>query len=56
MVPCALSYASDAGAARICQQGGGQSERGSEATERGEGVGGGFPLPRYLGRILNMCV
>ena len=41
MAPCALSYASDGGAARICQRGGGP-KRGSEATERGEGVGGGF--------------
>ena len=35
MAPCVLSYASDSGVARICQ-------RGSEATERGEGVA----LPR----------
>ena len=35
MSPCALSYASDGGAARICQRG---PKRGSEATERGEGV------------------
>ena len=33
MAPCALSYASDGGAARICQ-------RGAKARE---GVGGGFP-------------
>ena len=32
MSPCALSYASDGGAARICQRG---PKRGSEATERG---------------------
>ena len=40
-----FSYANDGGAARICQRG---PKRGSEATERGEGVGGGFPpgLPR----------
>ena len=43
MALCALSYASDGGAARICQRG---PKRGSKATERGEGVGGGFPLPR----------
>ena len=44
MSPCALSYASDGGAARICQRG---PKRGSEATEPGEGVGGGggFPPP-----------
>ena len=35
MSPCALSYASDGGAARICQRG---PKRGSEATERGEDV------------------
>ena len=40
MSPCALNYASDGGAARICQRG---PKQGSEATERGEGVGGGFP-------------
>ena len=33
---CALSYASDSGAPTICQQG---PKRGSEAAERGEGVG-----------------
>ena len=48
MSPCALSYASDGGAARICQRG---PKRGSEATERGEGVGGGFP-----GRFSKICV
>ena len=38
--PCvSLSYASDSGAARICQRG---PKRGSEATGRGEGMGGGF--------------
>ena len=31
-----LSYASDSGAARICQQ-------GAKARERGQGVGGCFP-------------
>ena len=44
------SYASDSGAARnYCQ-------RGSEATERGEGVGGGFPP--YHGREIfeNSCM
>ena len=35
MGPCALSYASDSGDARICQRG---AKRGSEATERGEGT------------------
>ena len=47
MSPCALSYASDGGAAMICQRG---PKRGSEATERGEGVGGGFP-PSTVGRF-----
>ena len=44
MAPCALSYASDGGAARICQPGGGGggAKRGNEATERGRVVGGGF--------------
>ena len=37
-----LSYASDSGAARICPLG---SKLGSEATEQGEGLGGGFPAP-----------
>ena len=37
MAPCALSYASDGGTARICQRGGGGAKRGSEATERGGG-------------------
>ena len=32
MGPCALNYASDSGAARICHRG---AKRGSEATERG---------------------
>ena len=45
MAPCALSYASDGGAARICQRGGGGKAR--ERSDRaGEGVGGDFPLPR----------
>ena len=35
-----LSYSSNSGAAKICQRG---AKRGSEATERGEGVGRGFP-------------
>ena len=43
MAPCALSYASDGGAARICQRGAKARERSDRA---GEGVGGGFPLPR----------
>ena len=43
MAPCALSYASDGGAARICQRGAKARERSDQA---GEGVGGGFPLPR----------
>ena len=38
-----LSYASDSGAARICQQGAKARERSDQA---GEGVGGGFPPPR----------
>ena len=42
MAPCALSYASDGGAARICQRGAKARERSDRA---GEGVGGGFPLP-----------
>ena len=40
---CALSYASDGGAARICQRGAKARERNDRA---GEGVEGGFPLPR----------
>ena len=37
MAPCALSYASDGGAARICQ-------RGAKARERSDRAGGGcFP-------------
>ena len=50
-----LSYASDSGAARICQRG---PRRGSEATERREGVGGGgggFPPPT-VGRWLKFRV
>ena len=44
-----LSYASDSGAARICQQGAKARERNDQA---GEGVGGGFtPLPRYIWRF-----
>ena len=40
MAPCALSYASDGGAARICQ-------RGAKARERCDRAGGRvFPLPR----------
>ena len=47
-----LSYSSNSGAARICQRG---PKQGSEVTERGEGVGGVFPLPR--GRsFLKICV
>ena len=42
MSPCALSYASDGGAARICQR---VLTRGSEATERGRVWEGGFPPP-----------
>ena len=43
-----LSYASDSGAARICQRGRGPKQ-GSEATERGDGVGGEFPtVGRYM--------
>ena len=54
MSPCALSYASDGGAARICQRG---PTRGSEATERGEGVGGGFPPPMHGREIFdNSCM
>ena len=34
MAPCALSYASDGGAARICQ-------RGAKARERSDRAGGG---------------
>ena len=49
MGPSALSYASDIGAAKICQQG---PKRGSEATERREG---GFPPPT-VGRFLKIRV
>ena len=41
MAPCALSYASEGGAARTCQRGAKARERSDRA---GEGVG--FPLPR----------
>ena len=34
-----LSYSSNSGEARICQRG---PKQGTEVTERGEGVGGGF--------------
>ena len=47
-----LSYASDSGAARICQRG---PKQGSEATERGEVVGG-FP-PSHGRKIFeNSCM
>ena len=41
--PCAITYASEGGAARICQRGAKARERSDRA---GEGVGRGFPLPR----------
>ena len=54
MAPCALSYASDGGAARICQRGAKARERSDRAGGGGGGGGGGgegvrgcgFPLPR----------
>ena len=48
-----LSYSSNSGAARICQRG---PKQGSEVTERGEGVGGGFPLPRGREFFENLCM
>ena len=53
MAPCALSYASDGGAARICQ-------RGAKARERSDrawgGCGRGFPPPS-VGRFFeNLCM
>ena len=49
MGPCAslISYSSNSGAAMICQRG---PKQGSEVTERGKGVGGGFP-PLTVGRF-----
>ena len=49
MAPCALSYASDGGAARICQ-------RGAKAREQGEGVHGRWFPPPTVGRIFKICV
>ena len=50
-----LRYASDSGAVRICQWGGG-AKRGSEATGWVEGVGGwGFPPPT-VGKLLKISV
>ena len=43
MAPCALSYPVTVVQPGFVNRG---PKRGSEATERGEGVGGGFPLPR----------
>ena len=48
MCPSALSYASDSGAAKICQQGVKARERSDRA---GEGCGRGVPLPRYIWRF-----
>ena len=53
MAPCALSYASDGGTARICQRG------GAKARERSDRAGGGcergFPPPT-VGRFFKICV
>ena len=50
-------YSSNSGAARMCQRG---PKQGSEVTERGEGVGGGFGRggfpPPTIGSFLKNCV
>ena len=38
-----LIYASDSGAVRICQRGGGGGKARERSSQAGEGVGGGFP-------------
>ena len=50
---CALSYASDGGAAMICQQGAKARERSDRA---GEGVGGGFPSHGREIFFFNSCM
>ena len=52
MAPCALSYASDGGAARICQRGAKARERSDQA---GGGCGRGFSPPT-VGRFFKICV
>ena len=47
-----LSYSSNSGAARICQRG---LKQGSEVTEWGEGVGGGFS-PSQGDFFENLCM
>ena len=53
MSPCALSYASEGGAARICPRG---PKRGSEATERGGGCGRGFSPSHGREIFENSCI
>ena len=52
MALCALSYASDGGAARICQRGAKAREQSDRA---GGGCGRGFPPPT-VGRFIKMCL
>ena len=52
MALCALSYASDGGAARICQRGAKAREQSDRA---GGGCGRGFPPPT-VGRFFKICV
>ena len=50
MAPCALSYASDGGTARICQ-------RGAKARERSDRAGGGCGSPSHGREIFqNLCL
>ena len=50
MAPCALSYASDGGTARICQQ-------GAKARERSDRAGGGCGSPSHGREIFhNLCL
>ena len=53
MRPRALSYASDSGAARICQRG---PKQGSEAAEWGMVWERGSPLPSCLKALVNNVV
>ena len=49
MGPSALSYASDSGAAKICQQ-------GVKARERSDRAGGGCVPPPTVGRFFTIRV
>ena len=53
MAPCALSYASDGGTARICQRGAKARERSDRA---GGGCGRGFPPPTVGRFFKNLCL